>query len=91
LTAKTKLAMAPRLGNRLIPVNVDRIKRPGMHPDGHGLYLRAGPNGAKSWVLRYKVSGKRREMGLGGYPIVSLAEAPRQSQPNSAFGERGMV
>ncbi len=69
------LKLGPRTDKRLIPVNVDRIKEPGMHPDGHGLYLRVGPNGAKSWIFRFKVEGSRRDMGLGSYPEVSLAEA----------------
>jgi Arm DNA-binding domain len=67
--------MAQRKENRLVPVSVDRLKLPGMYPDGHGLYLRAGPNGAKSWIFRYKINKRRHEMGLGGFPLVSLAEA----------------
>lgn len=46
-----------------------------MHPDGNGLYLRVGPNGAKAWVLRYRFGPKRREMGLGPFPAVSLGDA----------------
>ena len=46
---------------------------PGKHCDGAGLYLVKG-NSAQ-WVLRVTVHGRRREMGLGGYPTVSLAEA----------------
>lgn len=45
----------------------------GKHCDGAGLYLVKG-NSAQ-WVLRVTVHGRRREMGLGGYPTVSLAEA----------------
>jgi integrase len=67
--------MAQRKENRLVPVSVDRLKQPGMYPDGHGLYLRVGPNGAKSWIFRYKINKRRHEMGLGGFPMVSLAEA----------------
>jgi hypothetical protein len=52
--------MAQRLKDRIIPINVERLKRPGMHPDGRGLYLRIGPNGAKSWIFRYRADGKRR-------------------------------
>jgi hypothetical protein len=36
-----------------------------MYPDGHGLYLRVGPTGSKSWVLRYRFGGKRHHLGLG--------------------------
>ena len=51
------------------------IKDPGMHGDGEGLWLRVSPTGAKSWVLRTAVHGKRREYGLGSVKWVSLAEA----------------
>jgi len=65
-----------QLKNKLIPVNIDRIKRHGMHLDGKGLYLCVSKSGAKSWIFRYAApDGKRREMGLGPYPDVSLAEA----------------
>lgn len=37
----------------------------GMHADGGGLYLRVQASGAKSWIFRFQLKGKRREMGLG--------------------------
>jgi integrase len=43
--------------------------------DGHGLYLRVGPTGAKSWVFRYRRLGRLHDMGLGPCHTVSLAEA----------------
>jgi integrase len=48
---------------------------PGKHVDGEGLTLVLADGGRGKWVLRYFVGGKRRELGLGGYPAVSLAEA----------------
>jgi integrase len=45
-----------------------------MHHDGHGLYLAVGDNGA-SWVLRYTLRGRAREMGLGSASVFGLAEA----------------
>ncbi len=51
-------------------------KQPGTHGDGNGLYLRVKPDaGQCSWVLRYMLHGKARWMGLGPYPLVSLADA----------------
>ncbi len=50
-------------------------KAPGMVADGGGLYLQVSPGGAKSWVFRYQIAGKRRDMGLGSVDDVSLAEA----------------
>jgi hypothetical protein len=40
-----------------------------------GLILHVGTNGSKSWLLRYRYNSKRREMGLGSYSNVSLADA----------------
>ncbi|MDA8232638.1 MAG: integrase arm-type DNA-binding domain-containing protein [Magnetospirillum sp.] len=64
-----------RQEKRLSAVEVAKKTAPGMYPDGLGLYLRIGPKGAKSWVYRYRVDGKRRDMGLGPVHTVSLADA----------------
>ncbi len=48
----------------------------GKHADGGGLYFVKTTDGAK-WIYRYSFAGRRREMGLGSYPAVSLAEARR--------------
>lgn len=57
--------------------SIAALKQSGMYSDDDtpGLYLRIGPTGAKSWVLRTLVHGKRREMGLGSVNVVGLAEA----------------
>jgi len=47
----------------------------GKYEDGAGLRLVVSPRGAKKWVLRITVAGRRREMGLGSFPDVSLADA----------------
>lgn len=47
----------------------------GRYGDGGGLYLEVAPSGTKSWLFMWKVNGKRRAMGLGGYPAVPLASA----------------
>lgn len=47
----------------------------GIHGDGGGLYLRVKPSGARSWVLRVQHMGKRQDVGLGGYPVVTLTKA----------------
>lgn len=48
---------------------------PGKYEDGGGLRLVVSNTGAKKWVLRFTIDGKRREMGLGSFPDVGLAEA----------------
>lgn len=47
----------------------------GLHSDGDGLYLSVTASGSKSWRFIWRKGGKRREMGLGVYPAVSLAQA----------------
>lgn len=47
----------------------------GMHGDGDGLWLRVVTPDRRQWLLRYTRLGKTREMGLGVYPDVSLADA----------------
>lgn len=42
---------------------------------GDGLLLEVKQSGAKAWVLRYMLNGKRRDMGIGSFPAVSLKEA----------------
>jgi len=54
---------------------IETIKKPGRHSVGDGLYLVVSESGRKSWVLRYQAEGRRRDMGLGSYPQVSLADA----------------
>ena len=69
----------PRLSERLSAKRVALTKEPGMYADGHGLYLRVGPAGAKSWVFRYRNNGRRHDLGLGPYHMVSLAEARKRA------------
>ena len=52
----------------------DAQTKPGYHNDGNGLYL-AIRGDSKSWIFRYRVAGKLRDLGLGGFPATSLAEA----------------
>ncbi len=51
------------------------VTEPGRYTDGNGLYLVVDPSGAKRWLLRTVVRGKRCDIGLGGLRTVSLAEA----------------
>jgi hypothetical protein len=46
--------------------------KPGRHSDGDGLHLVVSETGRKKWVLRYQVSGIRRDKGLGAYPAIGL-------------------
>lgn len=52
-----------------------RNAKPGRHADGNGLYLEVDESGARRWLLRIMVQGKRRDIGFGSTSLVSLAEA----------------
>lgn len=65
----------PKRAQGLSARGVQTEKAPGMYADGNGLYLQVTPGGAKSWIFRYSMAGRRREMGLGPLALVSLAEA----------------
>ena len=58
-------------------VVVARMRQPGLHFVGGvpGLALQVTATGARSWILRTTIAGKRRDMGLGSFPAVSLASA----------------
>jgi integrase len=57
-----------------VAVKSDRLKS-GRHSDGGGLYLNVSSTGSKSWLFMWVKEGKRREMGLGAYPVVTLSKA----------------
>jgi integrase len=70
---------------------VQRIDRRGITFVGGvaGLGINVTQHGSKSWILRYQLGGKRRDMGLGGYPDVTLAaakEAARAARARLAQG-----
>lgn len=52
----------------------------GKHEDGGGLRLVKGADGSGKWVLRMTVHGRPREMGLGPFPAVTLAQARRDAE-----------
>jgi integrase len=60
---------------KLSAVEVAKARGPAVLHDGGGLYLRVSATGAKSWVFRFQLGGKRRDMGLGPFPDISLADA----------------
>lgn len=63
---------------------------PGKHEDGDGLRLVVSPSGGRKWVLRVTVDGKRRELGLGSYPTVSLSDARDKAQESRKAVAQGL-
>lgn len=72
----------PRRSPELKATQVAALKAIGYHPVGgvDGLYLQIASAQARSWILRVSVAGKRREMGLGRFPEVTLADARNQGR-----------
>ena len=64
-----------KLIRRLTALAVEKLKRHGYHADGGGLYLQVSRSGSKSWVFRYMLNHRSRDMGLGSLHDVSLEQA----------------
>lgn len=61
--------------NRLNTLKIQKFLSDGYYHDGDGLYLQVKKSKNKSWIFRYTLNGKTREMGLGSFKYVTLAEA----------------
>ncbi len=67
--------------NALSAVFVQSVQETGTYSDGGGLNLRVEDSGTKYWFQLVSIDGERRNLGLGGYPTVSLAEARKAARP----------
>ena len=67
---------------QLTAIQVQSLSALGLHGDGGTLYLRVAPGGSKSWIQRVTVNGRRRDIGLGGWPVASLAKARERAFAN---------
>jgi integrase len=57
---------------------------------GPRLLLQISPKGAKTWLARVSVDGKRKDIGLGGYPVVSLKEAREAARLAAGEARKGI-
>ena len=81
--------MSKRPNNELSAVRVRTERRLGRHADGNGLYLVVEPSGNKRWIQRLTIRGRRTDLGLGGYPLVSLSEARDKAFANRKVARSG--
>ena len=67
----------PKQARELSALEIKRLTKPGHHAAGgvSGLLLQITETGSKSWILRAIVGAKRRDIGLGGFPDVTLSQA----------------
>src|SRR5690242_18080067 len=70
--------------DRLSAMKADKLKEPGLYLDGGGLYLQVTGDGLKrvnkSWIFQFKFKGRTRQMGLGSFQLIGLAEAREKSK-----------
>lgn len=88
----------PKRAKELGPLDIKRAVHSGTHDRNvwlqvggvPGLILQVSPGGAKSWILRTLIGGRRRAIGLGGYPEVGLAEARDRARAAKAKVREGI-
>ena len=87
----------PKIAEELTALDVKRLAHPGgkrnvLFSVGGvtGLYLQITPKGGRSWVLRIKVGSLRRDIGLGGFPTVTLSQARDKARDARDKIERGI-
>ncbi|MXW68011.1 MAG: tyrosine-type recombinase/integrase [Gemmatimonadales bacterium] len=66
-----------------------RAAPPGRYCDGNTLYLFVQRSGARSWVQRLVIRGRRHDLGLGSVALVSLAEARVMARTNRKLAREG--
>ena len=74
---------------KLTNSQVKSITKPGRYHADDTLYLCVKPSGRKSWVQRVVIDGRRADIGLGPYPVVTLAEARDLALDNRRMIRRG--
>lgn len=82
----------PKKAKELSALEVNRLTAPGMHAIGGvaGLYLQVIDTGARTWILRATVGTRRRDIGLGGFPGVTLAGAREAARTARALIKEGI-
>ena len=75
--------------NALTPLFVRNVSQAGRYCDGQGLYLDVRPSGSRGWIQRLTIRGRRAELGLGGFPLVSLKEAREKAFANRKLAREG--
>src|SRR5437660_1490575 len=78
-----------RLIDQLTEAKIRNLTAAGLHADGRGLYLQIRPGGARSWIYRFTLNNRTRDMGLGSLAAVSLVEARGKATDARAMVTKG--
>jgi hypothetical protein len=79
-----------RLIHQLTEAKIRTLTKIGLHHDGAGLYLQIKPRGARSWIYRFRLNGRARDMGLGAFVDVSLVKAREKASAARALVNDGI-
>src|SRR5262249_12453655 len=79
-----------RLIQQLTEAKIRTLTKIGLHPDGAGLYLQIRPGGARSWIYRFRLNSRTRDMGLGALADVSLVKAREKATAARALLDDGI-
>ena len=79
-----------RLIQKLTEAKIRTLTDIKLHPDGAGLYLQIRPGGARSWIYRFTLNGRTRDMGLGALADVSLVKAREKASAARALVNDGI-
>ena len=79
-----------RLIQQLTETKIRALTKAGLHHDGAGLYLQVKPGGARSWVYRFRLNDRTRDMGLGALADVSLVKARDKASAARALVNDGI-
>ena len=79
-----------RLIHKLTEAKIRTLTDIKLHPDGAGLYLQIRPGGARSWIYRFTLNGRTRDMGLGAFADVSLVKAREKASAARALVDDGI-
>ncbi|MGG2041161.1 tyrosine-type recombinase/integrase [Burkholderia gladioli] len=82
--------MASRQLNRLTALGISKLVDPGYYADGGGLYLQISGSGSRSWIYRFSLAGRAREMGLGSLLSLPLAAARKAAADCRASVKQGI-
>ena len=74
---------------RLTVTKARAITEPGLYRADPTLYLHISPKGAKSWIQRIAINGRRRDIGLGSFALVTLAEARDKAYEHRRLVQQG--